>query len=139
MSRKAGLWIDHRKAVVVTQEGDQTRVATILSQAEPKPRMAGGARSKTAYGPQEIASERNRDRRIQKELRHYYQEVAKSLGEVESLLVIGPGEAKKEFASEFLARSGNRGTQIDLEPADKMKETQIVIHITNCWHHRHYY
>jgi len=137
MGRMAGIWIDHRKAVLVIRDGDNTRISTILSAAGPKLRLSGGARSKTPYGPQDIASEGNRDRRIRGELHHFYLEVARQLKEVDSLLVIGPGEAKQEFAREFSASPAHREVPLELEAADKMKDAQILAHITGSWHRRH--
>jgi hypothetical protein len=133
MMKKAGLWIDHRKAVLVLLDDSRVKVKTLESEVEPRLRLAGGARSKTPYGPQDIASEGNRDRRIQHELQRWYQTVIEQLGEVASLLVIGPGEAKQEFAAEFVRKPAHRHIPVSIETADKMNEMQIVAHVRS--HH----
>ena len=89
MKRDAGLWIDHRDAVVVilSESGEKTK--HINSNMEKHVRFGGGA--------QEETEEDIRDRRFEHNLNKYYDEVITCLGNPTSSLVFGPGEAKGEF------------------------------------------
>jgi hypothetical protein len=129
MSRSVGIWIDHRQAVMVRLEGDQAAVETVRSDVEPKVRMAGGSRSKVPYGPQDIASESQRDRRRAKYLQEFYREVVARIGDVDALVVLGPGEAKRELLSALQdsPRHGKISTQ--LETADKLSQPQLIARV----------
>lgn len=134
MTTKAGLWIDHRKAVLVFHDGNGLRIETIESEVEPHLRLAGGARGGTPYAAQDVASEGNRDRRIQGELHQWYQTVIEHLGHVAALDVIGPGEAKQEFAKEFFRKPAHRDIPMTMEPADRMRETEVSEYFRHLWH-----
>ena len=47
-----GLWIDHRKAVIVTVSGKGEKTSVIESQAEKQPGRFDGVRSTTPYESQ---------------------------------------------------------------------------------------
>ncbi len=68
MKKAAGLWIDHRQAVIVmvTDEGEETR--RIESKMEKHIRFAGGSHSKVPDGLQEVTAEDQRDRRFENHL-----------------------------------------------------------------------
>jgi hypothetical protein len=99
MKREVGLWIDHRKAVIVivTDEGEEIQ---LKSDVEKDVRGSGGSRgscSKTLYGPQDVLSEDNQERRFASHLIRYYDKVISRIRDAESILIFGPGEAKGEL------------------------------------------
>ena len=89
MKTDAGLWIDHRNAVVVilNEKGEETK--RINSNMEKHVRFGGGA--------QDVTEEDIRDRRFTNHLNKYYDEVITCLGDATSIFVLGPGEAKVEI------------------------------------------
>jgi hypothetical protein len=58
MPEHVGIWIDHEKAFIVTIIDGQESVEIIKSDIEGKIRLSGGSRSRTIYGPQDVASEK---------------------------------------------------------------------------------
>ena len=119
MTRRAGLWIDHRKAVIVmlSDEGEETRV--IESNVERHVRYSGGAMREP---------EDTRERRFGGELSKFYDEVIACVHDVEAILIFGPGEAKVELKTR-LERS-NRGDRIvAIETVDKMTDRQIAARV----------
>mgnify|MGYP002477277599 CR=1 FL=1 len=58
MKRYAGVWIDHEKACIVMISNGKGKVSTIKSNIAGHVRLSGGARSKSPYGPQDVASEK---------------------------------------------------------------------------------
>ena len=118
MRSKVGLWIDHRKAIVVTvtEEGEETK--QITSGMEKHVRFAGAASERGA-------SEDVRDRQFGNRLNNYYDEVIATLREAESIQIFGPGEAKGELEAR-LEHEGLKGRVVEIETVDKMTERQIA-------------
>ena len=119
MKGQAGIWIDHREAIIVFVGDDVERTTRVQSGAEAHPRYAGRAAS------QEGSAEDQRDRQFAAHLRRYYDEVIGHLRDTESLLVFGPGEAKHEFEKR-LASEGLGTRVVGVETVDKMTDPQIA-------------
>jgi stalled ribosome rescue protein Dom34 len=126
MKRVVGLWIDHRKAVIVAIVGDGREIMlTMKSHMEPHVRFAGGSRSKAAHQSLEITAEDQRDRRFAEHLSTYYDEVISHIREAEAILVFGPGEAKGELQDRLEAKGLGRRI-VAVEAVDKMTDRQIA-------------
>jgi len=126
MKQSVGLWIDHRKAIVVTIKNEKEAVQVIESNVEPRVRFSGGSRTATPYSPQDVASEGKRDERFRHHLDAYYGEVIQAIREADSILIFGPGEAKGEL-KKALEESRELGRRIvGVESADKMTQRQIA-------------
>ncbi len=129
MKRVVGLWIDHRKAVVVAVVGEGKEITlTVKSHMEPHVRFAGGSRSKAPHQALEVTAEDQRDRRFADHLSTYYDEVISHIREAEAILVFGPGEAKGELEKRL--ESKGLGTRIvGVETVDKMTDRQIAVKV----------
>jgi hypothetical protein len=125
MKRVVGLWIDHRKAVIVAIVGEGKEIIlTMKSHMEPHVRFAGSSRSKGNQSL-EATSEDMRDRRFADHLNTFYDEVISHIHEAESILLFGPGEAKGELEKRL--ESKGLGTRIvGVETIDKMTDSQIA-------------
>ncbi len=125
MNMNAGLWIDHRKAVIVliTPRGEETM--EIKSNIEKHPGRSEGGRSTTPYEAQLVKADDSRERKLTGQLDQYYAEVTAALRGVESILIFGPGEAKGEL-KQHLDRAKLGGTGIVVETTDKMTDRQIA-------------
>jgi len=117
MKRKIGLWIDHRKAVIVTITSDLEEIKSITSDVEKYVRFSGGA--------QKDSEEDQRDRRFTGHLNKFYDEVISFIRDAESILIVGPGEAKVEFKKRLESET-QIGRVVGLETADKMTDSQIA-------------
>ncbi|PKN99539.1 MAG: hypothetical protein CVU42_07450 [Chloroflexi bacterium HGW-Chloroflexi-4] len=124
MKKEVGLWVDHRKAVIVTIENDNEIVNIILSTLEKHTRFSSGSHSDSPNDVNGSTAEDIRDRQFNLHLKKYYSEIAFNIREADSIFIFGPGEAKVEFAS-FLKNEklGNKITTI--ESVDKMTDGQI--------------
>lgn len=118
MKNKVGLWIDHRKAVIVTIKDKGEEISTITSNMEKHVRFSGEA----AEGG---AGEDVRDRGFGNHLAVYYDKVITYLREAESVLIFGPGEAKGELEAR-LTKEGPKGLTVSVETTDKMTDPQIA-------------
>ena len=119
MKKVAGLWIDHRKVVIVivSDKGEETK--QIESGMEKHVRFSGGSRA------EEGKADDQRDRQYTGHLNTYYDEVIAHLRDAESILLFGPGEAKGELEKR-LANKGLGGRIVGIETVDKMTERQIA-------------
>jgi hypothetical protein len=128
MEKQIGLWIDHKKAVIVTLEDGREEVRQIQSDLESHSRFRGGARTKTAYSPQFFTAETQVDRRFNEHLNKYYKQVIAAIADARSLFVFGAGEAKFELEKRLKSGKGNART-IRVENADKLTERQIAARV----------
>ena len=117
MKRTAGVWIDHKKAVIVFVTGKDEQMKLISSNIEKHHRQSGVAT------PADI-----RQRESTEHLNIYYDEVVSCLREAQSIFIFGPGEAKGELKKR-LERVNLGGGIVGIEPADKMTDPQIVARV----------
>ena len=122
----AGLWLDHRKAMIVSITDDGETIERVESNVERKVRLSGGSRTgKTPFGPQQVAVDGKQEARIKRQLRQYYQEIIRRIQDANQILIMGPGEAKTEIKKELQKSKEIALKKISVEPADKMTEKQI--------------
>lgn len=118
MAKNVGLWIDHRKAVIVTITGTGEEIKTMESGMEKHVRFSGGA---TEGGNEEDV----RDRKFGNHLEDYYDRVIASIHDAAEIEIFGPGEAKGELQKR-LKDKGFRGQILATETTDKMTDNQIA-------------
>jgi hypothetical protein len=125
MKREVGIWIDHRKAVIVKliKEGDVTQ--EIKSNIEKHVRFSGGSHSKAAYKSHQATAEDMRDRQYMDHLGGYYELIVSLIRDADSMLIFGPGEAKGEL-QKSLMNEGLGGRIVGIETVDKMTDRQIA-------------
>jgi hypothetical protein len=126
MPEYVGIWIDHEKAFIVTIVDGQESIDIIKSDIEGRVRLSGGSRSRTIYGPQDVASEKKIEERRKYQLRRYYEKVISEVGDARKVLLFGPGEAKISLEKEMKKSKNLSAKIVGVEPADKMTEKQIA-------------
>ena len=119
MKMQAGLWIDHRKAVIVIVTDEGETLSEIPSNMEKHVRFAGGTGSEVG------SAEDMRDRQFGNHLNSYYDKVVAALRGADSIQIFGPGEAKGEL-SKRLEHEGLKGHVLAVETMDKMTDRQIA-------------
>jgi hypothetical protein len=125
MRTTKGLWIDHRKAVIVTVTGKGEEVLEVKSHVEKQLSRFEGERSTTPYPAQLVPADDSRQRDLTGHLDRYYDEVIFHLHDAELLLIFGPGEAKGELAKRI--KDANLfGHLASVETADKMTDHEIA-------------
>lgn len=117
MSHDVGVWIDHKKAVIVSILAGQVTTRTLESDVGPHPHYS-------SY--QERGGEKTYEERHNLRLAQYYDEVISALGQPDALLLFGPGEAKLQL-KDRLGRSRVPSERIvAVESTDKLTDPQIV-------------
>jgi hypothetical protein len=118
MKKQVGLWIDHRKAVIViiTEGGEETR--EIASNMEKHVRFTDG------NGSEDGSAEDVRDRQYGNHLNDFYEKVIAEIRDADTIQIFGPGEAKGEL-NKCLEREGFKGNILAVETMDKMTDRQV--------------
>ena len=120
MKTEVGVWIDHRQAVVVTIAGEGESTTHITSHMEQHVRFSGAA--------QEDSAEDQRDRRFTGHLNQFYDEVIARIRAADSILIMGPGEAKGELVAR-LEGEGLRGRIVGIRTVDKLTDRQVAARV----------
>lgn len=125
MSTKVGLWIDHRKAILVdiTEQGE--KIEEIVSGFEKQLQRAGDRPLEGNYESVQVPADDRRQRDFTKHLNIYYAAVITAIRDAESILIFGPGEAKGEL-KEQLEKNHLGGHIVNIETVDKMTNPQIA-------------
>jgi hypothetical protein len=125
MSSKVGLWIDHRKALIVTVT-DKRRVAKLMiSLVERQLRRSLDARTGGSYEALQVPAQDSQQKAFTGHLNIYYDAVIASIRDAESILIFGPGEAKGELKKR-LERIDLGGRIVGVETMDKMTDRQFA-------------
>ena len=97
MKPVAGLWIDHREAVIVllSDKGQETR--RVKSHVEKQLRRSGRSPSQAPFEEQMVPADDSREREYSGHLANYYDQVISCLRPAKAILLFGPGEAKGEL------------------------------------------
>ena len=118
MNRKVGLWLDHKKAVIVsiTNDGEERRIIT--SDMEHYVRYSSNV-------PGDGSEEEVRDRRFWNHLGEYYDKVIAQIGDAKSIQIFGPGEAKYELRKR-LESKGMLENIVSIDDAGSLTDRQVA-------------
>jgi hypothetical protein len=120
MNHDVGVWIDHKRAVIVSIAGGHVTTRSLESEVGSHPHYSGS---------QEGGGEKKYEQRHSQDLDRYYDDVIGQLGKPDALLLFGPGEAKLQL-KERLGRSKELSASIvAVESTDKLTDPQIVARV----------
>jgi hypothetical protein len=128
MTEQAGVWIDHRGAVLVFADKTDQRLERLESGVEKHARVAGLSAEDAPEGD-------HRDRQFAGHLTKYYDEVIHLLGAASEIFVFGPGEAKGEFQKRMEAK-GFGARIVTIESADRMTDPQVAAKVREYFRER---
>lgn len=117
MNDHVGIWIDHKRAVIVTASAGHAATEIVESEVGAHPRYSG---------QQNAGGEKKYEERHGQHLDRYYDEVIGHIAERDRLLIFGPGEAKLELKARLGRSQADAECTVDIEPTDKLTNPQIV-------------
>jgi hypothetical protein len=129
MNDKVGIWIDHRKAVIVSASADRVTVRTLESEVGPHSRYSGRAGSSAPEGGEDEGGEKKYEKRYRQHLDRYYDAVIGELAHPEALLILGPGEAKLQLKERLSRSKALPGGAVSIETTDKLTDSEIVVKV----------
>lgn len=129
MATQAGVWIDHKQAIVVLLTEEAKEIKKIAFDIGQPIRSIRGSRPKNSYKPNEFVAEDTLERKLENDRKCYYDDVIASIRGAEAILILGPGEAKGEFLKRVQSKK-LRGVTVELETAGKMTDRQIAAQVS---------
>lgn len=127
MKSKIGLWVDHRKAIIVIVTDEDEEIKQINSDIEGQVRYSTGRSN-------DDSAEDVRDRQYDNRLNRFYDDIIVCLRDAETIQIFGPGEAKGELEAR-IDKEGLKGRIIEVETVDKMTDRQIAAKVRQHFHH----
>ena len=128
MNTNAGIWLDHRKAVIVTLTGGKEQILVIQSGVESQPGREDGDPMDVKHEALLVKADDSHQREFTGHLNQYYDDVIAAVHPAQMLLIFGPGEAKGELKKR-LGHSEFPGRILALETEDKMTDPQIAARV----------
>jgi len=125
MTRNAGVWIDHRKAVIVALTANGEHTTLINSDVEKHLERTGDSPLKGPFESNQVPADDHRQRALTGHLNVYYDRVIAVLREADQLFIFGPGEAKGELHKR-MAKTKLDARVTLIETDDKMTDPQII-------------
>jgi hypothetical protein len=119
MNNDIGIWIDHRKAVIVVLKEKGEEVRTLDSGLKKRLRFTGGESSGVG------STENTADRQYENRLKVFYDEVMAVARLGSSIRIFGPGEAKLEL-KKHLESAGLGACIQGIESSDKLTDRQFA-------------
>lgn len=126
MNHKVGVWIDHKRAIIVSASADHVTAKTLESEIGPHARYSGRAGYPTPDGPQDGRGEKHYEERYGQHLDRYYDEIISQLGQPDALLIFGPGEAKLQLKERLNRANALSERIVGIETTDKLTVPQII-------------
>ena len=125
MATKAGVWIDHKQAIVVLLTDAGQEIKKIAFDIGQPVQTKGQSPPKNKFTRNDYVPEDRLERKTASDRQDYYDDVIAGIQGADALLILGPGEAKGELGKRIAAKKV-RGVAVAFETADKMTDRQLV-------------
>lgn len=129
ITKNIGIWIDHKEAIFVSVENDQTPIERIESNLESNYRSSGGWKSSGTNVAQSLSTEQKTNERHEHQLDNFYQEVIEKAGKADKIYIFGPGQAKRELVKKIEKIKGQHMKIAAVETSDSLTENQMVAQV----------
>jgi len=128
--KNIGLWIDHKKTVLVVQDEHGENIQQIESGVGRHIHYRGASHSKSPFSAQYQQGDDQLDNKFTEQLNKFYEKVIAQIRQADAVLIFGPGEAKRELEKR-IAHAKVKVPVMKIETADKMTERQIAAKVRN--------
>jgi hypothetical protein len=130
MTKNIGLWIDHKKAIIVIQSEQGEDIQKIESGVGRHVRYRGAPHPKSPYSAQYQQGDNQLDNKFTEQLKKFYDKIIAHIRAAEVVLIFGPGEAKGELEKR-IAHEKVKVQIVGIETVDKMTDRQIATKVRN--------
>ena len=128
--KNIGLWIDHKKTVLVVKNEHGENIQQIESGIGRHIRYHGAPHPKSPFSAQYQQGDDQLDNKFTEQLNKFYEKVIAHIRKADAVLIFGPGEAKRELEKR-IAHEKVKVSVMKIETADKMTERQIAAKVRN--------
>ncbi|MEJ5224309.1 MAG: hypothetical protein WHV44_07620 [Anaerolineales bacterium] len=126
MQRNVGVWIDHKQALVVQLNNGEKQIQVIESQLAPRTRLV-----RRSVGDIDLPNELHTNQRYEKHLKLYLDRVMEALQSADSILLMGPGEAKIELQKTLQKSKALAERIAAVETVGKLTQRQIAAKVSD--------
>ena len=117
MNAKLGIWIDRKKAVIVSVARDHSAVTHLRSSVRPHSHY---------HGAQDGGGEKKYEARHEQDVAHFVDAVARHIERGDEVLILGPGESKGALARRIRQIKALKSVATKTSAADKLTDAQLV-------------
>ncbi len=133
MKISAGVWIDHRKAVIVLISGEKEETIEIQSDGEKQPQPTKSACSTAPGKTAGFKAGECHEQEFAEQPDGYYADVVAAIGAAGAILIFGPGETKEAF-KKYLDLANFGGKVVSVQLFDMMTDRQITSKMREYFH-----
>ncbi len=126
MKKQTGIWIDSKKAIVVTISKGEEVIFEIESDLENSIYHENEGDKGTFMGGQHVNNEGKFDERKKNQTGAYVKKVVDQVKQDDEIYIFGPAEMKLELKKEFEGNKQLASKLIGVETADSMTMNQVV-------------
>lgn len=126
-----GVWIDSKKAVISTLEGDDSSQEVLTSGIEGRERIEGEGRPEGRFGVQFVDHEQSEEARRKDEEQDFVKEVLEKVKNADQLLISGPSHMKNELETAVKALPPPVPNIRAVETEDSMTDNQVAEYVRN--------
>jgi hypothetical protein len=124
MKTQAGIWIDTKRAVIVSINNKKAETKLIESTVETQQGRFDGIRSTAPFESLLVPADDSRERDLEGHLPVYFDEVISAIRDVDCVFIFGPGEIKGMLVKR-MEKNKIHGAVVGVETADWMTDPQI--------------
>lgn len=130
MKKQTGIWIDSKKAVIVTLEDGKEAVSEIQSDIENSVYHDKEGDKGSFFGGQHIDSQKTFDERKKHQINNYLKDVISTVNESDELYIFGPAETKTKLQQKINGEKSTIASKLkSVETADSMTSNQIIAQV----------
>lgn len=131
MKKQTGIWIDSKKAVIISIVEKKHTLKTIHSSIESQERIDGEVKWFTRFGNQFLNFEKRKKNRRNSEVKKFLTSIKSEIKESDELVLFGPASMKKELAKIIHEDSQLSPILKGVKTADSMTDNQLVAWVKN--------
>ncbi|TVZ27568.1 hypothetical protein JM83_2617 [Gillisia sp. Hel_I_86] len=130
--KRAGIWIDRKKAIIITLENRGTKIEKVVSKVENTDSDFSGLKDFDKSGALEIVKDRKVLEIKKHAIKNYFKQIVSYLEDLDSIVIYGPADMPLIFNKELETNYPKlHKNVIDVLKADSMTENQIKAMVSN--------
>lgn len=125
------IWIDLQKAIIACKnEEGKVSTESFQSGIDTRVRFDGEVSNKNRLYGSTLIREKHTRNKLQQQRKAFLKDVVGKMGNVESVIILGPADTKYELHKEMEKKKALSNVSVQVKSADKMKlhELKAVLH-----------
>jgi len=129
--KNVGIWIDKRKAKIVSLVDGKESLDTIVSDVE-EFHVGGGSGSRSKGVQQDVVQDNKYLEREKHQLAEFFKDIVIPIADADAIVIFGPAQTGEKLYHELLEKHSRfNHKKISVEKADNMTDNQIMAWVKN--------